>query len=493
MNILRNYMLTIASCFVACIACGGGYYEFVVEWGDRGTNIGEFVNGPSAIAVDTNDLIYVLDSGGNRIQIYMNSGEYVSEWVTRTETNNGAYFIMAEAMTLNSAGIVYVGGELGYTNSGIFVFLDNGVFVTNLVNHGVSIGQVEAPFDLLFDSMRAELIVHDMGGEKNGRIQKFDSAGSALLEFGSYGIADDQFLGIGGLAVDSSGTIYVSDLGGDVVKKFSPEGHYIATWEGGEAGFDMPSGIIADRFGNLVVSNVDDLRIFTPSGDYIGSFSHMAGLYGAFDPYLGAVDSHGNLYVVDSGNARIVKFAPTVSGWPVVSDPTSTNITATTATLGGTVTDDGGGTIIERGVYWSTLEGFSPPGEGSKVSESGEFGEGVFTVDVANLPLDTNIYFRAFARHIAAPGFAEEASFTTTTGNVIYVNSITGDDSYDGYASEVSGGTGPKATLDGAMAIAVSGDTIEMAPGEYAEIPITLNFDARNITLRSSGGVTFSE
>ncbi len=98
---------------------------------------------------------------------------------------------------------------------------------------------------------------------------------------------------------------------------------------------------------------------------------------------------------------------------PSVGNPFSTNITDTTAMLGGTISGLGGSAVTERGIYWSMTGGFTPPGEGTIVSESGSFGTGTFGVWATNLPPDTPIFFRAFATNAVGLSLSEEASFTT--------------------------------------------------------------------------------
>ncbi|HMP72159.1 MAG TPA: hypothetical protein PKE55_02745 [Kiritimatiellia bacterium] len=101
---------------------------------------------------------------------------------------------------------------------------------------------------------------------------------------------------------------------------------------------------------------------------------------------------------------------------PVVANPAHSSISATSATLGGELIDDGNSAVTERGIFWSTLPGFSPPGEGIKISENGLFAPGIFTMAVFDLPPDTTIYFRAFAANAVGIGLTEEATFTTPLG-----------------------------------------------------------------------------
>ena len=52
--------------------------EFVVRWGTKGTNEGQFVT-PHSIAVDGKDNVYVADRGNNRIQVFDNNGKFLRQ------------------------------------------------------------------------------------------------------------------------------------------------------------------------------------------------------------------------------------------------------------------------------------------------------------------------------------------------------------------------------------------------------------------------------
>jgi hypothetical protein len=71
---------------------------------------------------------------------------------------------------------------------------------------------------------------------------------------------------------------------------------------------------------------------------------------------------------------------------------------------------------------------------------------------------------------------------------VLYVNAATGNNAYDGFASTITAGHGPKADIAGAVAILISGDIIEAAAGEYAEN--VLSVGTNTATLRTDGAVT---
>lgn len=149
------------------------------------------------------------------------------------------------------------------------------------------------------------------------------------------------------------------------------------------------------------------------------SFSQPGGhysqdVYVKFTP-IDAVSYNGNI-VVGGGGASAINVAVSGNGSgsvaPTVISPTSANIAATTATLGGNITVDGcsSQSITERGIYYSTTSGFAN-GTGTKVSETGTFGTGVFTISVTGLSTSTTFYYKAFAMNNGGTGYSSEGSF----------------------------------------------------------------------------------
>ena len=97
---------------------------------------------------------------------------------------------------------------------------------------------------------------------------------------------------------------------------------------------------------------------------------------------------------------------------PTVTTADVTNVTMTEATCGGTVIDDGGATVTERGVCWSTSP--NPTETGSHAT--GGTGTGSFTVDMTGLTPNTTYYARAYAKNSQYTGYGEQKTFTTQSG-----------------------------------------------------------------------------
>jgi hypothetical protein len=99
---------------------------------------------------------------------------------------------------------------------------------------------------------------------------------------------------------------------------------------------------------------------------------------------------------------------------PTVTTHSVSNISATTATGNGTITSTGNANISERGIYWSTIDGFTD-GTGTKVSTTGDWGAtGDFTQDITELEPNTPYYVKAFATNSAGTGYGSQVSFTTS-------------------------------------------------------------------------------
>lgn len=94
---------------------------------------------------------------------------------------------------------------------------------------------------------------------------------------------------------------------------------------------------------------------------------------------------------------------------PTVITSEVSNITGTTATSGGTITDEGSGTVIERGICWS--KGINPSITDISTIEGG--GAGSFISNMINLEAATTYYVRAYATNIAGTGYGMAMSFST--------------------------------------------------------------------------------
>ncbi|MCX9010850.1 MAG: DUF3160 domain-containing protein [Candidatus Methanoperedens sp.] len=148
----------------------------------------------------------------------------------------------------------------------------------------------------------------------NGRIQKFNESGGFLVKWGSEGTGDGQFRYPSGIAVDRSGNVYVADYYNNRTQKFNASGGFLSKWGSsgsGDGQFSYPSGIAVDSSENVYVVDQGNNRIqkFNASGGFLSKWGSSGSGDGQFlTPSRVAVDGSGNVYVTDQENYRIQKF-----------------------------------------------------------------------------------------------------------------------------------------------------------------------------------------
>ena len=98
---------------------------------------------------------------------------------------------------------------------------------------------------------------------------------------------------------------------------------------------------------------------------------------------------------------------------PVLTTTEVIAVTQTTATSGGVITSDGGFTVTERGVCWSTSQ--SPTIADNKTTDG--TGAGEFSSILSGLSPNTTYYVRAYATNSSGTGYGSAMSFTTQEGS----------------------------------------------------------------------------
>lgn len=132
---------------------------------------------------------------------------------------------------------------------------------------------------------------------------------------------------------------------------------------------------------------------------------------------------------------------------PTLATTAASVITGTTATSGGNVSDDGGTTVIARGVCWSTVS--NPTIADSKTTDAGT--TGTFTSSITGLSLGTLYYVRAYATNSVGTAYGSQISFTSldlpTLSSTLDASSIT----------SVSASSGGTVLTDGSTTITARG------------------------------------
>jgi gliding motility-associated-like protein len=157
--------------------------------------------------------------------------------------------------------------------------------------------------------------------------------GTTIAGGNGAGAVTNQFNGPFGLFIDHSGDRYVADYGNNRVLKFPPgststtNGVVVAGGVGAGSALNAlfnPVGLWVDGHGNLYVSDYGNHRVIKfPPGSVGGTNGQIvagngvagAGLHQLNYPTGISLDGSGNLYVADRDNHRVLRFPPgSVSG-----------------------------------------------------------------------------------------------------------------------------------------------------------------------------------
>ena len=145
---------------------------------------------------------------------------------------------------------------------------------------------------------------------------------------------------------------------------------------------------------------------------------------------------------------------------PTVTTNNVTNISGTTATIEGEVTDENGSEVIERGICWATS--MNPTIADNKISDGA--GIGIFSVLLSSLSEETTCYVRAFAINSYGISYGKVIKFTTAGKPTVSTTNWLANVSYGellGFKGCVDNDNGAEVTERGFCWATISKPTIE--------------------------------
>ncbi len=290
--------------------------------GSWGQELGQF-DAPRGIAVAPDGSLYVADSRNNRIVHLDASGNPLSAWGTASP---GCPYPAAPPTDIPAGTFCEPWG--------VAVGPDGSVYVTDTWNHRVqkfnSEGDLLANWGVYGLGETGEafwgprgiavsdgrVYVMDTG---NKRVAIFDESGQFLSQFGTVGLAPGEFDEPVGIAIGKDGTLYVTDTWNQRIQTFAPADDGLtyfplAQWDVvgwyGQS-LDNKPFVAVDEDGNVFVTDPEGYRViaYSPKGEVLftwGALGAEAGNFGIAAAL--AFDADGNLWVTDAGNMRLMRF-----------------------------------------------------------------------------------------------------------------------------------------------------------------------------------------
>jgi RHS repeat-associated protein len=291
-------------------------------FGSSGSGNGQF-QFPTLSAVTSSGDLWVADSSLNRLQEFNTKGEYVTQFGS-SGTGDGQFKFPFGVSINKTTGDIYVADRENYR---IQEFSSSGAFIRTF-GYGVSDGAEK--YEVCTSSCRAGLmgskvsefwepdgIAIDSSGhlwvvdEVNDRLEEISETGEYINEYGSKGSGNGQLSEPVAITYDK-GNLYVTEAINDRVQEFSTEGAYVSKFGSEGAGngqFEVPYAIAAGPTTNeLYVTDRENNRveIFTASGRFLSSFGSKGKGGGQMEAPTGVVATTGEtLYVSDHNNERI--------------------------------------------------------------------------------------------------------------------------------------------------------------------------------------------
>jgi sugar lactone lactonase YvrE len=301
---------------------------------------------PSGVAIDSAGNLYIADWVNNRIRMVTPAG------IISTIAGNGiegysgdggpataAQLNKPSGVAVDSAGNIYIADVENHrirkvTTTGIISTVAGETEGYSGDGGLATAAQLRLPYDVVFDSAGNRYIAD------SNRIRKVTTAGiiSTVAGVSINGFGGDGGLATAaklgepmGIAVDSTGNLYIADLHNHRIRMVTPtgiistiagNGNWGYTGDGGlatAAQLNNPSGMAVDSAGNLYIADSYNNRIrkvttagiiSTVAGNGTEGYGDDAGLATSarlHAPSGMAIDFSGNLYIADGGNNRIRK------------------------------------------------------------------------------------------------------------------------------------------------------------------------------------------
>lgn len=333
------------------------------------------LNRPTGLFVDDSDNLFVLEFFGGRMLRYAATGQVTLEVGRPARCDAGEYtFCELRDMALDADGNYWLvdrasSRAVQYSTEGTYIQQ----FPANSWVTGSDNGHFNSPSGIAFDST-GRMFVSDAN---NHRVQVFDMSADApvyeaTVGIGTAGSGSGQFNAPSRIAIDGNDRLLVADFGNDRVQRCI-EAAGAWTCSTLDAGLNNPDGIAVDKQNNVYIADRDNFRIrkcaaggvcntwaedtywitdlavdssggiyaaaeyeriivrYNAAGTQLSIFAGVQRVpyatdgYHYFSPTDVAVDSDGNLLVVEEAGQRVTKLnAAGVVLWSV-GDPGNDN------------------------------------------------------------------------------------------------------------------------------------------------------------------------
>ncbi len=371
----RIRKVTVATGVIDTIA-GSGPFGFGQGGygGDNGPATAARLNNPVSVEVDGDGNVYIGDFSNHRVRkvdvsmdpptISAVAGNGTTGFSGDDGQATAAQLANPYGVAVADDGTVYIADATNHrvrkvATDGVITTVAGGATSFNIYVDNIQATEAELvdPRDVALDSS-GNFYIAARGLNNQGAIRKVDTSGVITTVAGGWtlGFSGDggpakaaRLSAAAGVAVDSSGNVYIADHGNNRIRKVDTSG-IITTFA--STGISGPRGLAVDSADNVYVAqyhrilkidgSTDPPTITTVAGGGSPGFSGDGGAATAAwldEPRGVAIDSNGDIYIADSRNNRVRKV-------DVSANPPTISTIAGTGTSG--FSGDGGAATAAR-------------------------------------------------------------------------------------------------------------------------------------------------
>ena len=226
------------------ILCFDASGNFLRAWGD------DLIEAAHGMRVDSADNVWVTDTGHHTVLKFSPTGKLLLALGTSDRAGTGNnQFNRPTDIAFSANGDVFITD--GYGNSRVVKFDRNGKFISQWGTRGTGAGEFHLPHSIVIDSKQRVIV----GDRENDRIQVFDLDGQ-LLEiwpgFAPYGIALDSSQRIFVADGRASQIVQLNDAG-RIDLRLGSKGHALGQ-------FELPHMLAIDSAGSIYLAEVGGQR-----------------------------------------------------------------------------------------------------------------------------------------------------------------------------------------------------------------------------------------
>lgn len=213
---------------------------------------GAALNGPTGLAMGADGVLYISDTGNNRVVTYNPANEVTGVRATGLSTPAG--------IAVDAADTLYVANAGSGSGGNVEVFPGGGGAVTTLTVNGAA-----TPLAVAVDASGSVLI----SDGQTGAIVRVPNESGVLTAADAMTIAQNPMSG-GGVALDAAGNLYAADVLGATVyttQRTAATIDFGSVQDGSSAG---PKTVLAENAGNLPLTSVGGSFLTQPaSGNFV--------------------------------------------------------------------------------------------------------------------------------------------------------------------------------------------------------------------------------